>query len=523
MALAPLYGLTDLIPAAIPEAIEFGTEFADELVGVMDRVGRFWGGRYYDEAMEHIGNSAARSAAFAAAGKAIKDFRGKKRKKGDTSSQLPARGMPSYTGPGRGRKRGRNEVQRIFRRMQRLRRSRKPVVVRGAGFKATYPGVKPVRGIPTSRKVGKFRKAKKIRTAPSKYAKRHYDDYGSLERDHCAYIGFQRHGCKDRMWSIVGEALTKALLAKVKVYPRSYDEKLMENSLGLHYDKLEITYKRVSVPGGVDDTQTDTLTVSSTMTFEELAAAVADSVESHAEHTFATDTEFAYYPTAALWYNSAGAPNRWFHRVQVSDIGDSIIELYATQVITIKNLTPNDSGTSDLDVVGVNPIHGKKYEFNNFRPKLIDMVRETHNDLDAFHQVDDTNGINTSMTIAGAANSDHVIAHPPAARQLFTNCVRATPVSMGAGGVKVERTTFKMKHKLSTLIERIYYNQYDKGSFGGCTFFAFERKTRSVTGESRVKISFDRALHMSAHCKLAVKKTMLKHYDNNAIGAIADA
>jgi len=28
---------------------------------------------------------------------------------------------------------------------------------------------------------------------------------------------------------------------------------------------------------------------------------------------------------------------------------------------------------------------------------------------------------------------------------------------------------------------------------------------------------------MSAFCKLAVKKTMLKHYDNNAIGAIADA
>ena len=94
---------------------------------------------------------------------------------------------------------------------------------------------------------------------------------------------------------------------------------------------------------------------------------------------------------------------------------------------------------------------------------------------------------------------------------------------MGAGGVKVERTAFKMKHKLSTLIERIYYNQYDKGSFGGCTFFALERRTRSVTGTSRVKISFDRAVHMSAHCKLALKKTMLKHYDNNAIGAIADA
>ena len=387
---------------------------------------------------------------------------------------------------------------------------------RGRGFKATYPGIKPVRGIPTGRKVGKFRKAKKIRTAPSKFAKRHYDDYGSLERDHCAYIGFQRHGCKDRMWSIIGEALTKALLAKLKFYPRSYDETLDALS---NVDTLQILFKRVAVPGGAEQEVSATATFSDSTTFEALAGAVSSMIKDKAERTDDDDDDYAYYPHRAIWYNSGDSDDS---RVVVQDIGESVVELYANQVITIKNLTLNDGGTSDLDVVGVNPIHGKKYEFNNFRPKLIDTI-ELHNpDLGAFYEVDDTTGINHAMAMPGVANADHIIAHPPAARQLFTNCARATPVSMGAGGVKVERTTFKMKHKLSTLIERIYYNQYDKGSFGGCTFFAFERKTRSVTGESRVKISFDRALHMSAHCKLAVKKTMLKHYDNNAIGAIAD-
>lgn len=394
---------------------------------------------------------------------------------------------------------------------------------RGLGFKSFYPGVKAVRGIPTSKRVGKFRRAKKIRRVPSKFAKRHYDDYGSLERDHCAYIGFQRHGCKDRMWSIIGEALTKALLAKIKLYPRSYDETFGNMTT---YNRLYLTFKRVSVPGGVDDQVYTDITFTSTTTFEQLAADVSTALQSRAERDNDADTNYAYYPCEALWYNSADYATTdppKYHRVLISDVGESVIELYATQVITIKNLTPNDGGTSDLDVVGVNPIHGKKYEFNNFRPKVIDLVVSTHSDLDAFHTVDDTTGINTGMAMPGAANADHVIAHPPPARQLFVNCSRATPVSMGAGGVKVERTTFKIRHKLSTLIERIYYNQYDKGSFGGCTFFGFERKTRSVTGESRVKISFDRALHMSAHCKLAVKKTMLKHYDNNAIGAVADA
>jgi len=403
------------------------------------------------------------------------------------------------------------------RAAQAAARSR-PSSRRGLGFKALYGvrGIKPRRGTPTSKLVGKFRKAKKIRTAASKFAKRHFDDYGSLERDHCAYIGFQRHGCKDRMWSIIGEAVTKAVLAKMKVYPRAYDEQV-----GLtNFDKLQFMYKRVSVPGGAEHELFEEISFSSTTTFEELSALIAVSLESKAERTADADSEYAYYLAQVVAFNSGGSD---YNRIMIKDVGESVIELYATQVITIKNLTPNDGGTSDLDVVGVNPISGKKYEFNNFRPKLIDEIERNNSDLGAFYAVDDTNGINTAVALPGVANADHIVAHPPVPRQLFTNCARATPVFMGAGGVKTERTTFKIKHKLSTLTERIYYNQFDKGSFGGCTFFAFERKTRSVTGESRVKISFDRALHMSAHCKLAVKKTMLKHYDNNAIGAIADA
>lgn len=381
-------------------------------------------------------------------------------------------------------------------------------------FKRLNPKKKSYKRKRTStKKKGSFKKAKKIRTAPSRFAKRHYDDYGSLERDHCAYIGFQRHGCKDRMWSVIGEALTKALLAKIKVYPRSYDEIL---DIPRQTNNLELVFKRVSVPGGTEDVVSENIGVAGD-TFEELSAQVATSLKTNAERTSDTDLVYAYYPYEARWKNTAGSIHE---DTIIKDLGESVIELYATQNITVKNLTPNDGGTSELDVVGVNPIHGKKYEFNNFRPKLIDTIRDENPFLSSFSDVDDVTGVNTEVALVGA---DNIIAHPPVPRQLFTNCSRSTPVYMGAGGVKSERTSFRMKHKISTFIERIYYNQYDKGSFGGCTFFAFERKTRSVTGTSRVKISFDRALHMSAHCKLAVKKTMLKHYENTALGEIADA
>lgn len=368
----------------------------------------------------------------------------------------------------------------------------------------------------STKKQGSFKKAKKIRTTPSKFAKRHYDDYGSIERDHCAYFGFQRHGSKSRMWSIIGEAITKALLAKIKVYPRAYNE-LLEVS---NYDSIQLGFKRVAVPGGVEDELFTTITFTNITSFETLATSVSDTVKDYAERLTATENVYAYYPFKAIIFNSAGND---FNRVYVEDLGESMIELYANQTITIKNLTPNDGGTAELDVVGVNPIVGKKYEFNNFRPKVIDTIEEQNSELGAFYQVDDITGVNTAFTIAGAANADHMIAHPPVPRQLFTNCSKSAVVYMTAGGIKKEVTSFRMKHKLSTLIERIYYNQFDKGQFGGCTFFAFERKTRSVTGESRVKISFDRALHMSAYCKLKVKKTMLKHYENTALGVIADA
>lgn len=368
----------------------------------------------------------------------------------------------------------------------------------------------------TTKKKGSFKKAKKIRKTPSKFAKRHYDDYASVERDYCAYIGFQSHGSKDRMWSIIGEALTKALLAKIKIYPRAYDEVL---DFVTNFDALYLTFKRVSVPGGVDATANSNIAFTVSTTFEQLAIQVSDAIKAYAERTNDADGNYAFYPVEAMWYNGA---NDDHNRVKVSDLGESVIELYANQVITVKNLTPNDDGLSALDVVGVNPIHGKKYEFNNFRPKVIDTVLDTHYDVGAFHEVNDADGINfcqlrnTSGT-AVTMGEDHVLSHPPVPRQLFTNCKRAALVSMPAGGSKTERTAFKMKHKLSTLIERIYYNQFDKGSFGGCTFFGFERKTRTVNGDSRVKISFDRALHMSAHCKLAVKKTMLKHYEGQKI------
>jgi hypothetical protein len=372
----------------------------------------------------------------------------------------------------------------------------------------------------STKKQGSFKKAKKIRTTPSKFAKRHYDDYGSIERDHCAYFGFQRHGSKLRMWSIIGEALAKALLAKIKVYPRAYNEAFDDVT---HFNRLQLGFKRVSVPGGAEEEKYDYISFDNQTTFEQFAALISDSLRLNAEKTAESDGVYAYYPLKAMFMNNADDD---IHRVIIRDLGEAVLELYASQTITIKNLTPNDDDTTALDVVGVNPIVGKKYEFNNFRPKLIDSIEQENAELGAFYEVNDTSGINTAFTItdpvSGVTDPDHMIAHPPVPRTLFTNCARAANVYMAAGGMKKEVTTFKMKHKLSTFIERIYYNRFDKGSFGGCTFFAFERKARSVTGDSRVKISFDRALHMSAHCQLKVKKTMLKHYENTAIGVIAD-
>ena len=108
------------------------------------------------------------------------------------------------------------------------------------------------------------------------------------------------------------------------------------------------------------------------------------------------------------------------------------------------------------------------------------------------------------------------------------NCKASAAINMPAGCMKTEKTTFTITHKMKSLIERIYFAGFDKGAFGGCTWFGLEKAHRQAKPlgaayDDRISIGFNREVHMYGHCKLVTQKSMLKHYDASDIGLITAA
>tara|TARA_B110000240_G_C13466731_1_gene439085 strand:- start:259 stop:1584 length:1326 start_codon:yes stop_codon:yes gene_type:complete len=360
-----------------------------------------------------------------------------------------------------------------------------------------------------------FKKATRPKKLDLKFTRRHYDDYGTLNRNHSLYMGFEGHGSKNRMWDILGEAMAKTILAKLKVYPRSYAE-----AIGMtQYNTMRFSWKRVAVPGGQDDV----------LLAPDYAFAPSDTL-SHIGQTIALDMQYwadiTPDPTSTARYLDQvelfNANEPTVNRIYIKDVGESMVNYQVTQHIKLQNLTKNNAGGDERDVTGTNPVHGMKYEFKNHRAKLISSIQALDPNYDNLTTMNPEQGFLQGFSSSGLNDK---LNQPPKARELFTNCAASTPISMGAGAFKSERTSFSMKHKLSTFVERIYYSGFDKGNWGAVTWFAFERVHRQVATaahaqEDTIKIGFNRELEMGASITIKTQKSFLKHYENVPLGAL---
>lgn len=444
-----------------------------------------------------------------------------------------------------------SEAKRVGKSLSRARkmaRSYNPFTRRGragigslerrAGFrKAKRPPKRVVRGrapaahYAVARRSRRFRKVRKPLKDRGRMVARNYDDYGTIERDHSLWVGFQHHGARSRMYNIIGESVTKAMLARLKVYPRSYDEIVNSED----YNTAVLTFERV-LEGGTDSEANINVTLHQ-RTFVQIANDVGDAIAGQANGDPAvaptTDT-VARYLSSIVMYNSADASKA---RQEIRDVGDSLVTVKCKQKIRFQNVTKNVDGNLDLDQAGVNPLRGRKYVFANYRPRLIEQIQNMHSQYDGF-QVSDpvltgpTNdtapGIGT-MPVVGAVpqslDKDDPVSHPPIASQLFKNCKASAAITLPAGGMKHELTSFTMTHKMKSLIERIYFSGFEKGAFGGCTWFGFEKayrqaKPSGATDDDRLSIGFNREVHMYAKCTFKRQKSMLKHYDASDLGLI---
>lgn len=436
---------------------------------------------------------------------------------------------------------GARKMARTYNPFTRRGRAGIGSLERRAGFrKAKRPPkrvarrVSPKAFFPVAKTMKKFKKSRKPLNDKGKYVSRNYDDYGTMERDHSWWMGFQTHGSRGRLFDILAEALTKAVLAKLRIYPRSYNEDISTHD----YVQAVPFFTRV-LNNGVDEPVGGSAITLHGRTFEQVCAdfrtEIANQANGDPSTGPSTDTVARYCYKIQLLNAD---PSKAF--MEIRDVGDSIVDIKVTQKIRFQNVTKNIDGTNDIDQAGLNPLRGRKYEFANFRPRLIDSIQQLPDrtneagvayNYDSFMITDavlaGAEGI-TPMPATGSMAKDDPISHPPIAKQLFSNCKASSPVSLGAGAMKVEYTTFRMVHKMKTLIERIYWSSFDKGAFGGSVWYGFEKafrqaKPSGVTNDDRIALGFNREVHMYAKVKLVAQKSMLKHYDAVDMGLIAAA
>lgn len=350
-----------------------------------------------------------------------------------------------------------------------------------------------------------YTKKRKPKTQ-SMSTKRHYDDSGNISRDNVAWFGAQVHGSRDRVFDIVGEAVTRAILARGKIYPRKYDEPMNNYIHGTA--QLDLTFRSQSESDGVDTYQSVSITNVHTLTFKQLADKVTIEIQSRT----GTASDPSFLSGFKLHAGST-------QLCEDSSCEDMRISIYCKQTMKLQNTTQTNDNTNNLDVIGVNPLSGKRYVFNDNKARVhTGIISGSTGSLPyhAFEKSIDADGI---VAMDQLASGDNPLAHPVAAKDVWSNCVTVQNCFMKAGGFAVSSESWRWTGTMRSLVEDLVFTGVSRTRFGRVVWWCFERANRNGGANTQnVSIGLNRELSMSCFAKLHKRPTLLKHYDNNPFG-----
>jgi hypothetical protein len=390
--------------------------------------------------------------------------------------------------------------------------------------KLVISGIRPTRAFKVADVGKRFRKPVKPRQF--KHAvRRTFDDYGRVNKNHGAWVGFQHHASTVRLYDLVGEALLKAMLATVRVYPTTYDEPILPNG-AVHQAvayRLVVEYKRIGQSSGAEEVATGgNIPLVNSVTgdfysFKEIAAFLADEIYNRVTANPATapngDT-VGYFPYRFTIYNYVGGAVE--PKVFQKSLDNCMLDLTVKQKVRLQNLTPNDAGTDATDVNGTNPIQGKYYQFIGAPRVKGEIVKQYDAAYGLASFQADYNASATGVLVLQDQGTDSPIGHPPAASHLFENCKKTQNVAIGAGGQKFLWTTFHYKGTIEQLAKKHGYTGYDRVTIGGVTWFGFEQAFRQ--GQNSVIFGFNREVHMTGRATFRNKPVIMSHYDQTDLG-----
>jgi hypothetical protein len=408
--------------------------------------------------------------------------------------------------------------------------------------RTAFPKRQPVKRKSTKKRKrlaprGKFKKPKKVRKVSPKYHNHRIEFEGTCNAGQAfMYVGVNNCGHRTAIWQAMSDAVLRPILAKeFKFYPLQDTDKIGNMTATTGPISLVFDMKRVTGIGGVDqvirplegtpsdanlallrldtDDQTyDQMRTRMMLILSFWADASDTSPPTSAANVAPSSDRVGYFPckyTVVASTTTSASTTAAYVLATNEHVGDTMIDLRFSQTIMFVNRTLAEGGSAagqDLDRLGTNPLKGKLYEFNHSAPRILDHV-DMSTTLRNSIQSDTTNGM-AKYTSTDAADSH--LAHPLSAKYWLKNCQRESSIMLQPGQTKSHTNVHSIKGKLSTLIERLYFAGYDKGTFGSSSLFMFDMVHKS---DQTPTTTYKRMIRIQSYGKLRSPKIYIPDFE----------
>jgi hypothetical protein len=344
----------------------------------------------------------------------------------------------------------------------------------------------------------------------------------SSQAQYAGWMGFQHHDCYDALIRALCEGLSQAILAIMKVYPDGQKDEFVLDGFRLgDTPTLKIKWQNTNVADGTAMHVTQNISLvpgGNADTFLKLCNFMQVDAK--------TNIKNGYYPLSFdVECTQVGEPTIYMHRDV--DISNATISMMIRQRIDLHNqskaATTGTAGHEDVASrlnIHSQPVRGKMYSFKSAKADVHDRVHEEHSYLDFFEDVLLDNGLGQykGLKMVPAGSADHLIAHPPPARNVFKNVDKEVSVTLAPGEVKKYYTTFKFKGTLKTYCAKLFSHNVTgvnvgvRRPFGGVTWFCFERAIKH--GDSDLEIAFNREIKTLSYVQIRATRHQLRRTED---------
>lgn len=451
------------------------------------------------------------------------------------------------------------------KRIQGQARAKKLAAKRGPVPKTPHSGV-PAR-YAVAPTMTRFKKpTKKASLKQPKSAIVHYKEYGQYNAIQCMYVNHEHIGSINKMWYGIALGLSKACLAKAKIFcaksiddpmegprtnPGTYDQYDNKSSAG--FLRLVFAYNSQGSYNGTTYIPGNQVTFNKDIPYENvgtnpdeyrpmgsIANDVADALMTAYHKPSNSNDSGAWLYAAQVVHTPPGSQPENAQTIYIQNLDDAEIHLYVKSLIKFQNITVADHaftetgahGTTattthqfpaDLttafsrDAIDANPIIGRVYSAKGLAPDIdTELAGVFASTLDGFFQTRHDSGL-TLCGSQGAAPSQADLArvqHIPTPKEIYGPAsVTTGHISMGPGAMKYHKTSFTMVKtfkELATYIQAMTTSQlprYRKDKFRH-TLFGF--KCAHKHGADKIQIGYNREMDVGCYIKINRKVYPLK-------------